>query len=550
VLKVSEASIGPAAVWEPFRRLFALLRFPDELARDMYYAALANWLAFAALLVSQMRFLERRGLPAGSIALAIGVTYFGTPLVYYGLFSVASEMLAALSVWLVFRRLASGEPETPTAWLALGALCGLAVLVRTNTAVFVAIMLLPLAVSRLCRRPWPVWTLHLALLAAGALAGMLPALILNTVFLGAPLRTLYSVRLASGEFLMLDFAHPKLTEVLLSHWHGLLVYSPIYLLAAGGAALALARDLGGRRDQPPGTRRRWHRPFDDPLPYLVGVYAVTYLYLASAWRPWWMGTGTLGGRQFITLAPFATLSVASLLRRVEGTRWCLPVTASSLLCGIWTLLLALQRDTNFTVSYAQLWEAQLTTVTHHLGLDILPLAAASLTVLFAHAVWHRTGAPSAAALCLVAALVWGTTLLLALVAGYLPLIRPPGTGAFLAVSLALALGVAVLCRMSFHPAPASWLLRPLAVTGFLAITAIPVWTGASTLVRLQRGETPVRRDFRTAHLLALTDGLQEYGRIAGYERDRAAWHRLVDEFARTTAALPPDAAGAPARPRP
>jgi hypothetical protein len=258
---------------------------------DLAGASMIVELLIASLLVAAasavMYLVARRFLrPAQSILLAL-VFAFCTPA-----WSTASRalwqhgpsmLLLALAILFLLRS------SDDARWIApLGAVLALAFYVRPTNAVTFAALSLFVLLKR--RRHFPL-----------LLAGMAPVLIGFTMYdlrvYGTVLAPYSFVKRSSGGGLSL---HPALLEALAGHLispaRGLLIYTPLFLLAIGGVFL-----------KPPGEAARSLRP------YLAAIVIGHWLLISSFEQ--WSGGHCYGPRYFSDMTPiFVWFLIPVLLR--------------------------------------------------------------------------------------------------------------------------------------------------------------------------------------------------------------------------------------------
>jgi hypothetical protein len=292
-------SVGPAVLWSPFYLgadlyVGATGAFP----RDGYSVPYRRAAAFGTLVGVLVGAWLLGGVIAAragprTAAMVVSASVLGSPIVYYALvvptmahgptFAAAASFLWA---WDRARR----QPSL-AAWCVLGALLGLATLMRWQAATL-ALLVAPLAIQGLARRSVrPTWLL------AGAAAGLVsfsPQLL--------AWRALYGrfLTIPQGEGFM-DWSSPHLVDVLVSADHGLFAWTPLLLLGALGLILGLREDgllFGG---------------------------ALT-VFFATAWVNGgvydWAAGDAFGARRFDLVVPLLALGLAvltkdmaSLLRR-------------------------------------------------------------------------------------------------------------------------------------------------------------------------------------------------------------------------------------------
>jgi hypothetical protein len=261
--------------------------------------ALGSWgwaIAAAALVASTLRFLAPRfGWRAepttdGSAALrtALCGACLGTPLIYYVLQMPSySHACSAFTAALLLRLGVAWESEwTPRRALALGAVVGLAALVRVQDVVL-AVIPAGLALRGRAARPRA-----LALFAGAALMTFAPQLAAWGWIYGSPLRV------PQGEgFLQLSAS--AALGVLAGTRHGLLVWSPVVLLALLGL-VAVVRNP----------------PTHSLGVVLLVAFGIEWLLNALP-LDWWAGWA-YGARRFTSCIPLSAVGLLAIARGRAG----------------------------------------------------------------------------------------------------------------------------------------------------------------------------------------------------------------------------------------
>jgi hypothetical protein len=298
-------SVGPALLWSPFLivthlAVLASAHLGSHIAADgfswPYLAAMAfasALYAFAGLFFSfalARKFVDE----LWAFWATIGI-WFGTsvPLFIYLLpaWSHAHSIFAtSLFFWYWMR---TRVARTPSQWLVLGLLSGLMIEVYQINAVFLIAVAFdalpayaPIWSSRAPRRGIFSRTLRLHLLyGLGAFLALLPALISRQIVFGSPF---YS---GPNGLRMWNWSSPVFLQVLFSANHGLILSTPILILAFPGLfyLLKLDRTLG----------------FASLLISLVFFFSI-------ACYPWWDGSYGFSNRFFISLTPIFICGLASL----------------------------------------------------------------------------------------------------------------------------------------------------------------------------------------------------------------------------------------------
>jgi hypothetical protein len=291
-------SVGPAIAWSPFfAAAHAYVLWERAHGRDRYGAdgfgapyrrapALgtpAYVLGGLLLLGSAMsrRFGRRIGW------LSLGASVLATPVAYYTLVvpAMAHGLTFAACAALLWACLRAREQPSAQRWLLVGALLGLAALMRWQAAVW-ALLVIVLALEALRRG-----RARFAWLAGGAA--------LSTLLLVPQLvawRSLY------GRFLVvpqgpgyMDWSAPHLVDVLFSADHGLFAWSPIAWLGLVGLLVGLRRD----------------RPLHAGA-LLVGAAAAWVNGSVTDWD--WAAGDAFGARRFDLAVPLLAWGLAVLLR--------------------------------------------------------------------------------------------------------------------------------------------------------------------------------------------------------------------------------------------
>jgi hypothetical protein len=296
-------SVGPAILWSPFIIsahiiVLTLSHLGVHVVPDgkswPYMFALATATAFygfAGLCFSfsvARRFVDERW----AFWATVGI-WFGTSLpVYMYLLTSWSHAPAAFTTSIfLWHWLRTRQARTYKQWLILGFLGGLMIEAYYLNVVFV----LPPLWEAACgyfglwrdRAVWPnragkiLW-LHL-LAVLGALLALLPTFVIKQIVFGSPFAAgPYSLRLW-------NWTAPAFGKVLFSATHGLLVFTPIVLLAFVGFFYLyhLNRTVG-----------------TICLSVVLAFYALVSCY------PGWSGVFGFGNRYFVSLTPLFVLGLA------------------------------------------------------------------------------------------------------------------------------------------------------------------------------------------------------------------------------------------------
>jgi len=283
--------LGPALLWAPAYLLLAAVQTllawlglaapPDGFDRMLQLAPGITGIVAATLAVLvSWRLARRYAGPAGA-AIGAMAAWFGSSAIYYSLvsptYSHAASMLASavlFSFWL-------GTFDRPSLRRAavLGALAGVAALMRWQDAIFLCIPILD-AVGR--RAGWRVRAAHAGAASIAFVLAFSPQMMVWHVLYGAPLAV------PQGPS-FLQWTAPHLGAVLLSDNHGLFVWTPLVVLSIAGLGLFLWR------------RRELALP--------IAVVVIASWYVNAAVADWWAGEA-FGARRFLSLFPLFVVGLA------------------------------------------------------------------------------------------------------------------------------------------------------------------------------------------------------------------------------------------------
>jgi hypothetical protein len=294
-LRRNVQAIGPALLWSPFFvTAHAYVRLGRVLGSDRYegdgYAlpyrrsaalgTLVAMVAGASLLASALA----RGGGRTAAVLAVTTAVLASPVLYYAwvvpsMAHGAAFGACAAVVWAWDR---ARRVPSLTAWTALGALVGIAALMRWQAAVYV-LMILALAAAGI-RRGVVRWY-WLGASAAAALAAFTPQLLVWKALYGRFLL----VPQGAG---FLDWTSPHLLDALVSADHGFFSWTPVMLLGIAGLVTGLRR-----------------------APLLHG--GALAVFLAAAWVNGgvadWAASDAFGARRFDLVVPLAAVGLLSLV---------------------------------------------------------------------------------------------------------------------------------------------------------------------------------------------------------------------------------------------
>ena len=304
-LPPNRMSIGMGIVWLPFflaaHALAWLLGLPHDGYSYLYQAAvcLGSMLyGFVGILMTYR--LCRQYADAVTAVVAVTLIWFGSNVIYYMVAEPSMSHMASLGVvgsFLAWWRL-NEERSSARYWIGLGALGGLAALIRPQAILFMALPALQWLAEgvRLWkdRRDGQPLVAHVG---RGALMGV-TALAVFSIQLWA-WRTIYGSVFESGysygDQQSFYWLNPKVFQVLFSLRHGLFTWHPIYLVGAIGLW--------------------WVAKQDRAYALLLALGLALQVYIVAAWRAWWQGDA-FGGRMFISSAPIFALGLAQVVQRL------------------------------------------------------------------------------------------------------------------------------------------------------------------------------------------------------------------------------------------
>jgi hypothetical protein len=335
----------------------------------------------SVLLLLMVRSIGDRLEPGYGTAAAITLG-LGTILMVFAaeFFSHAVSATLAFAAFAVLMRERAGPPRLPLVTVA-GLLAGLAITFEYQVGL-VGVVLCAYAAWR--SEPVKRGLAY----AAGGLVGALPVFAYNWWTLGSPLQFAYGdavatigrsghdqVGLNDDGFFGITFPRPDAAVDLLLGGRGLLVLTPVLVLAAVGVVL---------------MHRRGHRA--EALA-IAGVSVVYFLYDSAYWQPY--GGGTPGPRFLIPMLPFLALGLAFAYRRLPATTLALAIpSALCMLAASLTYPLIGEQGTGLWVDW--LADGQLEhTLATALGVHsnwlaaLLPLSFVAAAVAFAVAATPR-----------------------------------------------------------------------------------------------------------------------------------------------------------------
>ncbi len=328
----SSWAIGPAIVWAPFfggGHVAALRQqsvglpvaadgtsYPYRQAvciAGLFYALLGTWLSIGA---------ARQFFPHAIASTGAGLVVGGSFLLWYALAEPTmthAPTMAALAGFVWYWTATMGR-RTPLHWAGLGAVAGLAVLIRWQSVIFA---LLP-AIEALTALWRAGRTRDTAALRSTLIGGVAFTLAAVVAFIPQMLawQAIYGHYLAvSPVGPQIFWARPQLVDVLFASRNGLFAMSPVLYVAGIGLILFARR-----------------RPAVG-VPALIVVAAMTYFNAAI--QDWW-GSEGYGGRRFDGTLPLFVLGACAAVDALARLLARRPRTAGALLlaaAAIWNVTL-------------------------------------------------------------------------------------------------------------------------------------------------------------------------------------------------------------------
>jgi hypothetical protein len=259
------------------------------------YGFLGLWLSFC---------LARNYVAEKWAFLATVAYWFASSLIVYMYLNPAwshalSLFAVALFLWYWHR---TRDRRTAPKWILLGLLAALMVNMYYLNVIFLLVPALEgigeyIALIRSGGRGAPRTSLaHLlgfhTLFVAAFLIGMLPTLVTRKIIYGQFLTTGYP------QALDWNWTHPVFAKVLFSSDHGLLVWTPIVILAIIGLFL--------------------FRSCDRMFAIYLGAVTLVFIYVISCYVNW-DGISSFGNRFFVSLGPVFIIGLAAFFDRLR--RW-------------------------------------------------------------------------------------------------------------------------------------------------------------------------------------------------------------------------------------
>ncbi len=313
--------VGPAILWAPLFLLVTAGAWIGQLAGAAYpldgYGRVFQATAgisgvIAATVGAWFSYLAASKLyPRRAAIWSLLTFWLASSAIYYSVisptYSHAASMLATSAFWFAW----IAVPPGTSRYAVLGALTGVAALMRWQDA----ILLIPIALDaafavRTGRQTVGAMVGSLCLAGAAAALVFSPQMIVWMTIYGQPLA------LPQGPDFM-RWTEPALVDVLFSGLRGLFSWTPVALPAAAGVLLLYRRNA--------------------PLAAGAAVFLVISWYVNAAVADWWAGEA-FGARRFLSCFPVFVLGLTAIVERWHLSLRKL-VTASALLTAYTFLLL-------------------------------------------------------------------------------------------------------------------------------------------------------------------------------------------------------------------
>ena len=241
---INFAPIGSAVVWSPFFLLAhalvtnGVLRGPADGFSPAYTGAVAygsSFLAVLGFLIAFQTLKKYLGVTEGLSLIAVLFVWFGTPAFYY--MTVAPAFAHAPSIFAVsllfFLWLRAREKDGVFDWILMGLCAGLAMLIREQGALFLIAPGLDLGFRLIKGDVKRALERGVAVLGAAGLV-FAPQLLAYQALNGSFGPTQLVQR-------KMDFGSPHFFDVLVDPGHGLLLWTPLLLIAFLGLVRGVVR---------------------------------------------------------------------------------------------------------------------------------------------------------------------------------------------------------------------------------------------------------------------------------------------------------------------
>jgi hypothetical protein len=320
---INFAPLGAGLLWSPF---YLLAHGAVLVARaagasveadgfSVPYVASACYASalygFLGLLLVHDALRRYGGFDAPVATAAVAALWLGTPVLYYmsvaAGFSHAPALFSVGALFWLSLRTSRSERSSLLDWALIGALGGLAALVREQDALFLCLPAGLLLQQSVRTRSAAGGALKLLTMLAAAAAVFAPQLIAYRAINGG----FGPSRMVSRK---LTYSSPHFLEVLFDPGHGLYFWSPLLLLASAGLLVLL-------------LRRR------DALAALLLLAFLLQVWINGSLESWTQA-GAFGSRRFVSSTPVLAWGLAGVLAAARTHR-ARALAGMALAVGVW-----------------------------------------------------------------------------------------------------------------------------------------------------------------------------------------------------------------------
>lgn len=250
----------------------------------------------------------------------------GTPLFFYSLsgpFFSHNVSFVFITLFLLAWERSLFRP-TVTNRVLLGLLLGWCILIRPQNGLLAAIFLIDLFVVKPWSNPRPAWRSILFT----AVAGLAALITLTPRFIA--MNTMYGNPFFMPKLDEMRWGNPAVFETLFSDYHGIIPWTPIYILGILGLVWGVIRNPQPATSGEPEFHSR------HVAAGLLLVFAIQF-YINAANEVWWSG-GSFGNRRMLDVSIVVAYGLM-FLGTIKGRTASAALRGFILICSVWTLLL-------------------------------------------------------------------------------------------------------------------------------------------------------------------------------------------------------------------
>jgi len=302
--------VGCALIWSP---LYVLsLPFDNEILSAISADFTSALIGLLALFLLYRSLIRLQSTPRVSLALTL-ITYLGTPLFYYSLFSRNSHALTAglAAIFLTYWLRTRSDPQ-PLRWCFLGLLLGVMTSVRPQEILFGWVLLVEIVDMQFQHKNSRQLLQSLLLTALFFCIAFSPQSVCWKVLFGS--------WTAQPQAHNLDLQNFALLETLFSPYHGILFWTPVMLLGIGGLILGLKR----------------YRIISIAMLGVCIAQIVTNSMSFGFWNGCSFGIRTLTDITFII-----GIGLFFIFTELKGVIWRIVFFCTASICALWTFFLAI-----------------------------------------------------------------------------------------------------------------------------------------------------------------------------------------------------------------